>query len=126
MLGGWAILTEKLRALGVVTQAEAKTAAVASRAESKTKVVTIEGNDEKCLGKTVEGEKKAFMDVAREPAGRLGDALWLQVGGRELRGREEVLGRCLVGRWGVSGRWWRRRWLHLGNGGSAFRILKKA
>ena len=50
----------------------------------------------------MEGEKKAFVDVAREPARRIGDALWLQFGGRELRGREDVLGRCLVGRWGFG------------------------
>ena len=40
LLGGWAIFAEKLRALGVVTQAEAKSKATASQAESKTKVVT--------------------------------------------------------------------------------------
>ncbi|RVW62359.1 hypothetical protein CK203_062888 [Vitis vinifera] len=34
----------------------------------------------------MEGEKKAFVDVAREPVRRIGDALWLQFGGRELRG----------------------------------------
>ena len=44
--------------------------------------------------------KKTFVDVAKEPAGRLGEALWLQVGGRGLRSREEGLGWCLVGRWG--------------------------
>ena len=33
------------------------------------------------------------------PAGRVGEELWLQAGGRGLRRREEVLGRCLVGRW---------------------------
>ena len=74
----------------------------ASQAESKTKVVTKEGKAKKCLGKTVEDEKKAFVDVAREPARRIGDALWLQFGGRELRGREDVLGWCLVGRWGFG------------------------
>ena len=40
LLEGWAILAEKLRALGVVTQAEAKSKATASQAESKMKVVT--------------------------------------------------------------------------------------
>ena len=44
--------------------------------------------------------KKTFVDVAKELAGRLGEALWLQVGGRGLRSREEGLGWCLVGRWG--------------------------
>ncbi|WJZ98994.1 hypothetical protein VitviT2T_017476 [Vitis vinifera] len=33
------------------------------------------------------------------PAGRVGEELWLQAGGRGLRRREEVLGRCLLGRW---------------------------
>ena len=100
LLGGSAILAEKLQALGVVTQAKAKTKAAASRTDSKMKAVTKEGKAEKSLGKLVEGEKKAFVGVAREPAGRIGDALWLQFGGRELRGRKDVLGRCLVGRWG--------------------------
>ena len=36
----------------------------------------VEGKDERCLGK-VEGEKKSFVDVAKELAGRQGDALWL-------------------------------------------------
>ena len=62
-------------------------------------MVIVEGKDERCLGKKVEGEKKTFVDVAKEPAGRQGDALWLQVGGRGLRNREEGLGRCLVERW---------------------------
>ena len=76
MLEGWAILAEKLRALGVVTQEEVKIEE-ALRVESKTKVVTIEGKDERCLGKKVEDEKKTFVDVAKELTGRLGDALWL-------------------------------------------------
>ena len=101
LLGRWVILAEKLWALGVVTQEEAKTEA-ALRVDSKTKVVTIEGKDEKCIGKKVEGEKKTFVDVAKEPVGRLGDASWLQVGRRGLRGREEGLDQCLVGMWGVG------------------------
>ena len=40
-------------------------------------MVIVEGKDERCLGKKVEGEKKAFVDVAKEPVGRQGDALWL-------------------------------------------------
>ena len=106
----------------------------ASRAESKTKVVA-----KKCLGKTVEDEKKAFVDVAREPARRIGDALWLQFGARELRGREDVLGRCLVGRWGfglvvewemASFRKWGERFWNLKKGmkvlklGGAFFLLE--
>ena len=56
------------------------------------KVVTKIGKFEKSLGKLVEGEKKAFMDVARKSTRRIGDALWLYFGGRELRGREDMLG----------------------------------
>ena len=40
LLGGSAILAEKLQALGVVTQAKAKTKAAASRTDSKMKAVT--------------------------------------------------------------------------------------
>ena len=38
-------------------------------------MVTAEDKDERCLGKKVEGEKKTFVDVAKESAGRQGDAL---------------------------------------------------
>ncbi|RVX01629.1 hypothetical protein CK203_024422 [Vitis vinifera] len=50
------------------------------------KMVTKVGKVEKSLGNSVEGEKKEFVDVAREPTGRIGDASWLQFRGRELRG----------------------------------------
>ena len=74
LLGGWAFFAEKLRALGVVTQEEAKIEE-ALRVDSKPKVETVEGKDERCLGKKVDGEKKTFVDVAKESAGRQGDAL---------------------------------------------------
>ncbi|KAL6345748.1 hypothetical protein AAG906_017492 [Vitis piasezkii] len=67
----------------VVTQEEAKTEA-ALRVDSKTKVVTIEGKDEKCIGKR--------WRVRKRPS-------WMLEG--EGEGREEGLGRCLVGMWGV-------------------------
>ena len=86
LIGGWAIFAEKLRALGVVTQEEAKFEE-ALRVDSKPKVVIVEGKAEECLGNKVESEKKTFVDVAKEPARRQGDVLWLQVGGRGLRNR---------------------------------------
>ncbi|RVW86554.1 hypothetical protein CK203_045694 [Vitis vinifera] len=89
LLEGWAILAEKLRALGVVTQEEVKIEE-ALRVESKTKVVTIEG----------------------------------KVGGRGLRGREEGLGRCLVGRCGV-GSMVETEMVSFRKWGSATGILKK-
>ena len=93
MLGGWVILVEKLRALRIVTQEEAKFEE-ALRVDSKSKVVTLEGKDERSLGKKLEGEKKTFVDVVKEPAGRLGDAAWLQVGEACKRGGEICLMFC--------------------------------
>ncbi|RVX15173.1 putative serine/threonine protein kinase IRE4 [Vitis vinifera] len=98
VIGGWAILAEKLRALGIVTKKEDK-GAEANQISSKKKDATIDDEEERCSGKKKQGEKKSFLDVAKGPAGRVGEELWLQVGGRGLRRREEVLGRCLVGRW---------------------------
>ena len=37
--------------------------------------------------------------MAKGPAGRIGEDLWLQVGGRGLKRKKEGLGCCLVGRW---------------------------
>ena len=89
LLRSWATLAEKLRSLGVVTFVEAKNA-----------LVPVVGKVERSLGSMGKSEKRAFVDVAREPTGRIGDALWLQLGGRKKWSREEQLGRCLVGRWG--------------------------
>ncbi|RVX09331.1 hypothetical protein CK203_015357 [Vitis vinifera] len=98
VIGGWAILAEKLRALGIVTKKEDK-GVEATQINSKKKDATIDDEEERCSGKKKQGEKKSFLDVAKGPAGRVGEELWLQAGGRGLRRREEVLGRCLVGRW---------------------------
>ncbi|RVW82379.1 hypothetical protein CK203_045100 [Vitis vinifera] len=46
------------------------------------------------------GEERSFVKVVKAKVGRLGDAVWLQLGGRDLRSRDEQLGRYLVGRWG--------------------------
>ena len=89
LLRGWATLAEKLRSLGVVTFVEAKNA-----------LVPVVGWVERSLGSMGKSEKRAFVDVARAPTRRIGDALWLQLGGRKKWSREEQLGRCLVGRWG--------------------------
>lgn len=71
LLRGWATLVEKLWALGVVT-----------RAEAKTQVVSVAGKAKKSFGKSVECAKKAFVDVAKMPARRMGNFFWLQLGGR--------------------------------------------
>ena len=95
------MFAKKLRDLGVVTQEEVKLKE-ASRGESKLKGVLIENKEESCIEKKAVGEKKSFTDVTKEPTGKQGDALWLQVGGRGLRNRENGLGRCLVGSWGTG------------------------
>ena len=64
MIGGWVILVEKLRAFGIVTHKEAKSEE-AFRIKSKKKVATLEGEEERCLGNKVRGEKKTFLDVAK-------------------------------------------------------------
>ena len=74
------MFAEKLRVLGVVTHEEIKLEE-SLRGVSKPKKVVIEKKDERCHEKKVEGEKKSFVDVTKEPARRQGDALWLQVGG---------------------------------------------
>ena len=99
--GRWALFAEKLRELGVATQEEVKEKE-ASRGESKSEGVLIENKEESCNEKKAMGGKKSYADVTKEPAGKQGDALWLQVGGRVLRNREKGLGRCLVGRWGTG------------------------
>ena len=99
--GGWALFAEKLRELGVATQEEVKVKE-ASRGESKSERVLIENKEESCIEKKAMGGKKSYADVTKEPAGKQGDALWLQVGGGELRNREKGLGKCLVGSWGTG------------------------
>ena len=64
VIGGWVILVEKLRAFGIVTHKEAKSEE-AFRIKSKKKVATLEGEEERCLGNKVRGEKKTFLDVAK-------------------------------------------------------------
>lgn len=46
-----------------------------------------------------EENNQTFVQVAKAKAGRIGDVVWLQLGGGALRNREEQLGRCLVGIW---------------------------
>ena len=45
------------------------------------------------------GEKGDFVKVVKKNEGRRGDALWLEIGGRDWNSREEQLNRCLVGKW---------------------------
>ena len=89
ILGGWVTLAKKLRSLGVAAPLEGKAGSVS------------EGDKASKSGRgQVEDEKRAFVVVAKATVGRLGDVIWLQLGGRELRSRKKQLGHCLVGWWG--------------------------
>ena len=90
ILGGWVKLVEKLCSLGVITLFEVKVGcSPVGNKESRN------GNDQG----EVE-EERSFVKVVKAKVRRLGDAVWLQLGGRDLRSRDEQLGRYLVGRWG--------------------------
>ena len=93
ILGGWVLLADKLRSLGVVTPFEDKVGfGTVGVKEGRRGEVQAEKEE----------ERRSLVEVAKVKARRLGDALWLQLGGRDLRSREEQLGRYLVGRWGEA------------------------
>lgn len=91
LIGGWAMLAKKLCSLGVITLAEIKAA-----------YAPVEDEGEKSNGSKGASETRAFVDVAKVKAGMVGDAFWIQLGGRELCNKEGQLGRCLIGTWGES------------------------
>ena len=85
------MLADKLRSLGIVLPIEDKEGS------------GIEGVKEGRRGEVQveeEEKKRSFVEVVKAKVGRIGDAVWLRLGGRALRSRDEQLGRCLVGRWG--------------------------
>ena len=79
--GGWNILAEKLREVGVVPIGGLKDP------------LSIE-----LLKKEKELEPRTYADVAKLKTGRLGDKVWLELGRRVMLGRLEQLDRCIVGR----------------------------
>ena len=78
--GGWNILAEKLREVGVVPIGGLKDP------------LSIE-----LLKKEKEFEPRTYVDVAKSKTGRLGDKVWLELGRRVMLGRLEQLDRCIVG-----------------------------
>ncbi|RVX01710.1 hypothetical protein CK203_024397 [Vitis vinifera] len=90
LIGGWVLIAEKLRSLGIHLLAENKAGVGLVGAKEGRRV------EEKKKG---EENTRSFVEVAKAKAGRIGDAVWIQLGGRALKGRDEQLGRCLVGRW---------------------------
>ena len=94
ILRGWVKLAEKQRSIGVVTPDEAK------RDYGLGGVRANKNGEEQAK---VEDERKTFVEVAKAKAGRLGDSVWLQLRGSNLRSKEEQLGCNLVGRRGSFG-----------------------
>ena len=107
----WVLLAYKLHSLGVALHSEDKVG------------LDIVGAKERKRGEAQaeeEEKNRSFVEVAKAKAGRIEDAVWLQLGGRALRSREEQLGHCLVGKWEAeAGRrldldclrtWGRRLW----------------
>lgn len=91
ILGGWVLLANKLRSLGTVLSIEDKVGLnIAGVKEGRRDEVQVEEEE----------KKRSFVEVAKSKTGKIGDAVWLQLGDRALRSREKQLGLCLVGRWG--------------------------
>ena len=89
VLGGWVLLAEKLRFLGVGSREESKgTAAFYGTGCSD--------------GEYVRKAKKSYVEAVKTRGKKFGEAVWLQLGEEEVSNERKFLGRCLVGRWGQS------------------------
>ena len=85
--GGWLILAENLRALGVVPFSEEKV-------EPK----AVFGNSRKSESGMNGGERMSYASVVKKNECLEEEAIWLQIGEGAVQGREEKLRRCLVGK----------------------------
>ena len=91
LVGGWFMLAQKLRALGITNQAMRKVDLSTSNSVK---------DDYRVKGK--EKGKGVYPEAVRMETGELGEALWVHVGEQDLISREEQLSRCLVGCFGDS------------------------
>ena len=85
ILGGWVLLAEKLRFLGVLTWDEPR---------GTTAFYGTGRTDGESEGKA----KKSYVDVVKTGAKKLGEAVRLQLGEKDILSERELLDRCLVGR----------------------------
>ncbi|RVW15898.1 hypothetical protein CK203_073126 [Vitis vinifera] len=87
VLGGWVLLAEKLRFLGVASWEKSKgTAAFYGKGCTN--------------GESVRKDKKSYAEAVNVRGKKLGEAVWIQLGEDEVSNERNFLGRCLVGRWG--------------------------
>ena len=91
LVGGWFMLAQKLRALGITNQPM-----------RNVEMGTSTFVKEDYRGKGMEKGKGVFPDAVRMETGELGEALWVHVGERDLISREEQLSHYLVGCFGDS------------------------
>ena len=91
LVGGWFLLAQKLRALGIANQSMRNV----ERGNSTSA-------KEDYRGKGKEKAKGIIPDAVSKEKGELGEALWVHVGERDLTSREVQLNRCLVGVFGDS------------------------
>ncbi|RVW28981.1 hypothetical protein CK203_113189 [Vitis vinifera] len=73
LIGGWVLIAEKLRSLGIHLLDENKAGVGLVGAKEGRRV------EEKKKG---EENTRSFVEVAKAKAGRIGDAVWIQLGGR--------------------------------------------
>ena len=89
ILGGWVLLAEKLCFLGVLTRDEPRGTVV---------FYGIGSTNEEYEGKA----KKSYVDMVKTRVKKLGEAVWLQLGEKDILSERELMDWCLVGRWGQS------------------------
>ncbi|RVX00178.1 hypothetical protein CK203_026678 [Vitis vinifera] len=92
-LGGWALLAEKLRSIGILSRDENREAEIPHKTESKNGAP--KGMKEKSYVEVVN-----TREAPRER--RLGETVWIQLGEEDVGKGREFLDRCLVGSWGET------------------------
>lgn len=91
LVGGWMLLAQKLRAVGVSTPA-------LNKGDMEAPVSDKDGG-------SIKGNEKgkgSYAEIARVKTGEPRDSLWVHIGDHDLGCREEQLNRCLVGCFGDS------------------------
>ena len=88
-LGGWTLLAEKLRSLGILTRDEPREVFASSKTENR---------DGDSKGKKENSYVEAMKTREVSRVRRLGEAAWLQLGEEDVSRGRDLLDRCLVGR----------------------------
>ncbi|KAL6315481.1 hypothetical protein AAG906_000775 [Vitis piasezkii] len=87
IMGGWVLLAEKLRFLGVMSRDEPRGNA------------TFYGTGS-TVGESEGKAQKSYVDVVKSREKKVGETLWLQLGEKDISSERKLMDRCLVGSWG--------------------------